>query len=209
MRAHAFLLLLSLLGLALLAPSARAQDPSVLVRLYWSSWMTGEVQHSPADPLGMQREAHTLTGNIKSDAELIFLQRLGVSFSRQKMERKYFDLALTCANPPCRVDESAVHESLNLTLYGRRVTHDQFNLFAGGGAGYLDYNYAIDGIPQANGDVYSNMSLARWFAGFEYTFERIGFRVEVSRVTAGKSVPGQTADVAETFRYLTLVIPLN
>ena len=195
---------------ALLAiPAGARAEPSVFARLYWSSWMTGQVQQSPADPQGLFRESDGLTGNIKAELEAIFLQRLGVSFSRQKMEREFHDPMGVCASPPCLVNERAVHESLNLTLYARQVTHDQFNLFAGGGAGYVDYNYSIDGVSQSQGEVFSNMSLARWFAGFEYTFDRIGFRVEVSRATAGKSVLGQSADLSETFRYLTLVVPLN
>jgi hypothetical protein len=200
---------LAALALCLLAAPAYAQEPSVFVRLYWSSWMTGEVQHSPADPQGLFRQSDTLTGNIKSELEAIFLQHLGVSFSRQKMERHYTDPNAGCGTPPCVINEEAVHQSLNLTLYARQVAHDQFNLFAGGGAGYLDYNYGLNGVTQTQSEVYNNMSLARWFAGFEYTFQRIGFRVEVSRVTGNKAVLGQSADIAETFRYLTLVIPLN
>ena len=139
----------------------------------------------------------------------IFLQRLGVSFSRQKMERAYVDPLASCAAPPCVIAERALHESLNLTLYARQVTHDQFNLFAGGGAGYVDYDYRVNGVSQSPGELFSNLSLGRWFAGFEYTFDRIGFRVEISRATASKTLLDQSVDIAETFRYLSLVIPLN
>jgi len=208
MRRSACIALIALCALSALPTGARA-EPGVFARLYWSSWMTGQVQHSPADPQGLFRESDTLTGNIKAELEAIFLQRLGVSFSRQKMERAYVDPLAVCATPPCLINERAVHESLNLTLYAREVTHDQFNLFAGGGAGYVDYNYWINGASQSQGELFSNQSMGRWFAGFEYTFDRIGFRVEISRATAGKSVLGQSAELAETFRYLTLVIPLN
>ena len=200
-----------LLALAAGSTPARAADPDVLGRLYYSSWMTGRIQQSPADPQGQFADSNRVTGNIKSEIEAIFLQRVGLSYSRQRVERQFTDPAgLTgCGTPPCRVQERALQQSLNLTLYGRAVTHNKFNLFAGGGAGTATYEFLLNEVPQTSGDLYNGLSLSRWFYGVEYTFDRIGFRLEVSNVSAHKTVLNQTARLDESFRYLTLVIPLN
>ena len=45
--------------------------------------------------------------------------------------------------------------------------------------------------------------------GFEYTYQRIGFRFEINRITASKTLQGETAEVEETLKSLTVFIPLN
>ena len=203
--------LLALLLLAALPRGARADEP-VFVRLYYSTWMTGRVEQSPLDPAGAFTGSDGLVQNPRSELEAIFLRRLGLSYARQKLERRLVDGAGRvggCSAPPCDVVEHALQQSLNLTLYGRAVRHDQFNLFAGAGAGYLDYDYAVNGTPQTGGSLHRGLSLSRWFLGLEYTFERVGFRLELSRVSAYQALEGQEARAAATYRYLTLVIPLN
>lgn len=215
MRLNARIALGVLAALLVLPCAAAAQEPDTFVRLYYSSWMEGKVRESPADPTGRFTEDATLSQNPLAGLEVIFLRRLGLSFVRQKMERTFEDetgLVAGCAAPPCTIDERTVEQSLNLTLYAREMAHNQFNLFLGGGAGELDTTYRVDGILQTHGELYDNLSLARWFAGLEFTFERIGFRLEWSRVEADKTLPDATpssAGVEETFQYLTLVIPLN
>lgn len=199
--------------LALALPwSARGQEPSVFVRLYYSSWMLGKVRVSPLDPQGALTETQRLTQNPKAELEAIFLGRFGISFSRQKLHRGFQDTAgvtTGCATAPCVVEENAVHEAFNLTLYGRRVAHDQFNLFIGGGAGKVDYDFSSDGTRLDEAERHKEMSLSRWFAGVEYSFDRIGFRLEWSRARARKSFQDQQAELDETFQYLTVFIPLN
>lgn len=195
--------------------AAQGQEPDTFVRLYYSSWMDGEVEQSPADPQGRFTDGAALSENPQVGLEVIFLRRLGVSFARQKLLRGFQDATGTvagCAAPPCQIEEHALLQSVNLTLYGREVAHNQFNLFLGGGAGDLDYEYSVDGVRQTNGELYDNLSLSRWFLGIEYTFDRIGFRLEISQASASKSIPQAspaTADVEGAFQYLTLVIPLN
>jgi hypothetical protein len=206
----------ALLLVGLLPAAARAQGPSaddkVFVRLYYSEWMTGRLENTPADPAGRFAGNDTVTMNPKAALEVIFLRRIGLSYSRQKLLRDFVDPAGTvagCGGVSCRVSETGVQQSLDLTLYGRRVEHDQFNLFAGGGAGYLDYGYRANGVQQTSGDLYKSIPLARYFFGLEYTFERIGFRIEVSHTEADKTLGGVLTRVRANYRYLTLVIPLN
>ena len=204
--------LVALLFALALPWSARGQEPSVFVRLYYSSWMLGKVRTSPLDPQGALTEEERLTQNPKAELEAIVLGHLGISFSRQKLHRGFQDtdgVTTGCATAPCVVEENAVHEALNLTLYGRRVAHDQFNLFIGGGAGKLDYDFSSDGTRLDEAERHKEMSLSRWFTGVEYSFDRIGFRLEWSRARARKSFQDQQAELDETFQYLTVFIPLN
>lgn len=208
------LLLLVLPSLASLPSQASAQagDSPVMFRFYYSSWMSGKVEASPADPAGVLKDEARLNQNLKSELEAIFLGHVGLSFSRLKMHRDYLDtrgLTAGCAGISCFVDENAVHETFNLTLYGREVEHDKFNLFLGAGGGKADYDYSIDGARQVNDDLYKDMSVERTFAGVEYSFQRIGFRLEISRVRASKTFQGTEAVLEETFQYFTVFIPLN
>jgi hypothetical protein len=206
------LLALGLLAALAAAPGpARADDP-VYVRLYYSSWMIGRVEHSPADLTGAHTADATLAQNPRAELEAIFLRRLGLSYSRQKLIRNFFDapgVAAGCNGPACEVSENALLQSFNFTLYARQVEHEQFNAFAGAGAGKLDYDYSANNVKQTTTDLYKGLSLTRWFFGIEYTWERIGFRLEASHMDADKSSSGQQAQVASDTQYLTLVIPLN
>lgn len=194
------------------AAPAAAREPDTFGRFYYSSWMTGRVPHSPADPTGAYNAGEPLAQNPRTELEVIFLRRLGLSYSRQKLQRA-FDGAPAdvpgCLVAGCKVNEESVEQSFNLTLYGRQVAHDSFNLFLGGGSGYLNYKYTVDGVEQTQGDLYHGMALSRWFWGFEYTFQRMGFRVDFSRMTASKSLPGQRAELAENRTQLSFIIPLN
>ncbi len=143
---------------------------------------------------------------------MIFLGHLGLSFSRRKLQRSFRDelgVSPGCTAPPCEVSEEAVQQSLNATLYAFEMAHNQFNLFAGGGAGQVDYDLRVDGVKQSRGEVFDNLSLSRWFAGVEYSFERIGFRLEIGSSRAHKELVGQSAEIEERFRYFTVFIPLN
>lgn len=192
--------------------TARAAEPETYARLYYSSWMTGRVPYSPADPDGAYQGGEPLHQNPKSELEVIFLQRLGLSYSRQKLQRTFLGapgLVPGCLAAGCTVVEEALEQSFNATLYGRAVRHDSFNLFLGGGSGTLNYGYAVDGAEQTAGELYHGMSLSRWFWGFEYSFERMGFRVDFSHMSASKSLPGASAQLAENRSQISFFIPLN
>lgn len=205
--------LLCVLLLGALPDSARARhnQKNVWYRLYYSHWMTGEILESPADTAGAYQDEFGLTQNIQTQFEMIFLRHVGLSYSRLRMNRKYDDAAgaiTGCATPPCAVEESALHQMLNLTLYAREVDYGKFNLFVGGGSGGVDYQWSVDGVRQENEDLHKNMGVSRTFVGFEYSFERIGFRVEFSRIRAFKEFQGQESIMEESFQYLTVFIPL-
>jgi hypothetical protein len=211
-------MLLAVLGAALAAglagwpAPAAAQESSAYYRFYYSSWMQGRVEKSPLDPSGALTDERKLTQNIKAELEVILAGHFGLSFSRQKLHRGFRDEAgaiPACTAPPCSVEENAVQQSLNLTLYARAVEHDKFNLFLGGGTGSADYSYAVDGVDLSDPELHDGQSLARWFAGMEYSFERIGFRLEASTVRASKSFQGRDTELEETFQYFTVFIPLN
>ena len=89
------------------------------------------------------------------------------------------------------------------------VSHDQFNFFLGAGSGNGDYDYYLNGVRQDKMALFSNLATKRYFLGFEYTYQRIGFRFEINRITASKTFQGETAEVEETLNYLTVFIPLN
>jgi hypothetical protein len=203
--------LLAAYTLAALPGLARAADPGIPVRLYYSHWMDGHLKETPLDPQGQFSDLAPLHRNDKLELEAIFWQHAGLSYSRQRVEREFVvpSTLLPCGAPNCAVRELSVQQSLNLTLYARAVDHNQLNLFAGGGAGKADYDQSINDVAKSGGGLFEGMALTRWFYGVDVTFQRIGFRVEVSNARASKSAPGQSVRLDETFRYLTLIIPLN
>lgn len=188
------------------------EDPSVFFRFYYSSWMDGEVAKSPLDPNGVFTGDQGLKKNRKTELELIFWGRVGLSGSRYYLNRQFTDQTggtAICATPPCDVTENGIFQTYNLTLYGSDVSHDQFNFFAGAGSGNGNYEYYLDGVLQDKGGLFTNLSTKRYFVGFQYTYQRIGFRFEINRITASKTFQGETAEVEETLKYLTVFIPLN
>lgn len=208
------LTVLALLLAGFLSPRAvfAQENSSVLVRFYYSSWMDGKVDKSPLDPTGFFAADKTLAGNAKSELELIFFQHLGVSYSRQKLRRAFVDEfgnSAICAAPPCFVQESGDFKTINFTLYAFEAGGDSFNLFIGGGSGSGDYFLDLNGQPQAPREVFKDLSVTRAFSGLEYAFERIGFRIEFSKLRAEKSVGIETAEIEESRQHLIVFIPFN
>lgn len=188
------------------------EDPAVFFRFYFSSWMDGEVAKSPLDPNGAFTEDQALNENRKAEIEMIFWGRVGLSGSKYYLSRQFTDETggtAICASPPCEVIESGIFQTVNVTLYGSAVSKDQFNFFVGAGAGKGDYDYFLNGGRQDKGELFSNMATKRVFVGFEYTFNRIGFRIEINKITASKTFGGETAELEETLKYFTVYIPLN
>ena len=197
------ILMLCLLGAApSLAQNRNGGEPSVFMRFYYSHWLDGKVLGSPFDPAGAY-EGEVVDTSTKGALEMVVFGHFGLSYSRQKIHREFIDSSSQF------VDENSLQRSYNLTLYGKRVRHDQFNYFLGGGLGRSNYLYSVNGISLQNADLHTDMSSRRWFAGVEYSFDRIGFRVEFGDTEAERTFGGQTARLDQSFRYLTVFIPLN
>lgn len=191
--------------------AAEAQaEPPALFRFYYSQWFTGRLNATPADPTG-EFSDRSAASHARGDLEVILFQRVGLSFTRQKVDREYTDdrgIAPGCT-APCAVDEASLQRFYNLTLYAWPSRHGAFNLFAGGGRGSADYQLKVDGVPQDDSELHGSIPLRRWYGGVEYTFERIGFRLELMRVLGEEEKAGQRAEIDQTFQYLTVYIPFN
>jgi len=201
-----------LFALTLPFTAVAQEDASVFVRFYYSNWMDGEMAKSPLDPNGAFTGDQAVNGNRKAEIELIFWQHVGLSGSKYYLSRHFSDQTgdtAICTTPPCDVIESGIFQTYNLTLYANAVSHGQFNFFAGAGKGSGDYDYFLNGMRQDKGELFSSMATKRYFLGIEYTYDRIGFRVEINRLSASKTFGGETAEIEETMRYLTVFIPLN
>lgn len=192
-----------LAALALLATGASAQDASHLVRLYVSPANQGQVRETPADPdAELAEEAVPLAR--KADLELILWRRLGLSVTRQSVVRR-FELS-----DGREVKDRSVSTAYNLTLYALQSRHNAFNLFLGGGTGAVEeYEARVDGEPLNLEPFDRGLPLRRAFAGIEYTFRRLGVRLEVVREQAHREKDDREADLNQTLQYLTFYIPFN
>ncbi len=190
--------------------TARAQG--TLFRFYYSNWGEGLMLLSPADPTGAFEEERVDDAS-RGELEAIFFRRIGLSFSRDKSRREFTDSGGTlpdCAAPPCAVIEETVSTSYNLTAYMGQVEPNGLNAFIGGGVGQVDYAYSINGVVLENPDLHNMMDLTRTFVGFEYEFERVGFRVEMIELKANKSDgAGNSAEMHQRYQFLTIFIPFN
>ena len=201
----AALLLPPLLAVLLTSPApAQAQSASHLARFYYSEMVAGQVQRTPLDPNG-DYAGEPINSGAKGELEVILWRRVGVGASRQTVARKFVD----AAGQDLR--ENWVQYSANVTLYALESRHDAFNLFIGGGVGSVErYKSSIDHVPQTIQGLHTDLQLTRWLGGLEYTFDRIGIRLEVSGVAAAKSEGGQKAELAgQTYQHVSFYIPFN
>ena len=197
---------LSLLVLCLLpltAAMVQARGSSLMWRFYYGQAFHSELAATPSDPDG--DEADTQPKQVgKGELELILWQRAGINLSREVVLRE-FDAA-----PGLTATEEWLQYLGSLTLYALPVEHNSFNLFAGIGNGYVEkYTLRLNGTMQTVPAAHKSMNLHRTFGGVEYTWERIGFRLEIARMTGEKTADGIDAELDQTHQYLTLVIPLN
>lgn len=183
-----------------LAPEKPAHAIPPYWRLYYAYNTTGNLSFSPADP-SRAFSGTPITCANKSELEVLLWGHLGLGIARQPWERQF----LNGANV---VDEQAEEWSSHATLYLRAASHNRFNAFLGAGQGHVErYQQRINGLVQTNPANFSQMPINRTFFGIEYTWERIGMRLEWSAV---KAIP---AGVAPAYEYhmqqLVLFIPLN
>ena len=178
----------------------QAEEPSVLMRFYYSNWVSGSVLKSPHDPSGVHADA-PLENLVKGEAELIFFKHVGLGYGRQKIGRLY-------QNAGVNTTEFALQTYGSLTLYATESRHFGFNMFAGRSWGSADFEVTLNGVPQE--DVfYENIPILRTFGGFEYTLDRIGFRLEAMRVQGEKNEGGRIAEISQRLGYFTIYIPFN
>lgn len=197
-------LLLLLVALAIfMGSSAFAQDSSVLWRFYYSHAVNSEIERSPADPDGDFITTAPKTAD-KGVLEMILFRRAGISVTRQTVLR---ELDLTSG---LEATEDWTQYMASLTLYAFEVKHNSFNIFIGAGAGAVErYNLRIGGQTQPVPGIHKNMPLTTQFGGLEYSFERIGLRLEIARVNAEKSSDTATAEIDQIYQFVTILIPLN
>lgn len=172
-------------------------------RFYYGQAFHSTLPATPSDPDG--DEVDTQPKQVgKGELELILWQRAGINLSREVVLRE-FD-----ATPTITATEEWLQYVGSLTLYALPVEHNSFNLFAGFGNGYVEkYTLRLNGTTQSVPAAHKSINLHRTFGGVEYTWERIGFRLEISRMTGEKTADGIDAELDQTHQYLTLVIPLN
>ena len=182
-----------------------AEEPSAYFRLYYAPYFIGMVEQSPADPDGDYRDEEVDSAH-KVDVELILFKFIGISATRIPFRRKFENA------DGQTVEESAEQRAVNLTLYAMESRHNSWNLFIGGGMGSIDtYRIKVDGDRVGRKDpLLRDYKYQRTFAGVEYTFDRLGIRLEFTRESAERETnDGRKAKLKQTFQYVTFYIPFN
>ena len=182
-----------------------ADEPSAYFRLYYAPYFTGTVEQSPADPDGDYRDEEVDSAH-KVDVELILFKYVGISATRIPFRRKFENA------DGQTVEESAEQRAVNLTLYAMESRHNSWNLFIGGGMGSIDtYRIKVDRDRVGRKDaLLRDYKYQRTFAGVEYTFDRLGIRLEFTRESAERETnDGRKAKLKQTFQYVTFYIPFN
>lgn len=200
---HALRLSILVLSLLLLTAMTASAEGNVMWRFYYGQAFHSELPSTPTDPDGEEQTTQPKQVG-KGELELILWLRAGINLSREVVLRE-FDVT-----PTITATEEWLQYVGSLTLYALPVEHNSFNLFAGFGNGYVEsYKLRLNGSMQTRPSAHKGINLHRTFGGVEYTWERIGFRIEVSRMTGEKTADGIDAKLDQTHQYLTLVIPLN
>ncbi|HUJ76283.1 MAG TPA: hypothetical protein VL359_15580 [bacterium] len=196
------LLLLTVLLLGC-ACAVQAQSTGPLLRLYYGADTVGTISKSPQDPRGDYTGSKVNQDNL-TELELILAQRVGISAGQQYVVRSFLDSAGNA------LDENWYQTFYCLTLYLREVQHDRFNVFLGAGAGTVErYQASVNGQTQPSASADREIPLQRVFGGVEYTFDRIGFRLEVAETDAEQSSGGQKVQLNQTYQTLLVYIPFN
>jgi hypothetical protein len=191
------------LGLLLCAGSALAQEPAnIQYRIYYSPAFSSQIMETPADPDGKYSGERADLAH-KVEIELILFRYIGVSAARIPFYRQFQNKAGE------QIDEYAEERMYSLTLYATEARHNSYNVLIGTGLGDIpEYRIKVDGVRQDD-PLNRNLALRRNFIGVEYTFDRLGVRLEFDQITASNEAGGQKARLRQTFQFLTFYIPLN
>lgn len=192
------------MGLVCAAAPAFAQPaPNAQLRLYYSPYFSGQVDKSPADPDGSYSDEKADDAH-KVELEVILYRHFGLSAARIPFHRNFKN------KDGDTVDESAEERMYSLTLYATESRKDSWNVFAGTGWGEISrYLIRVNNVREDEAPLHRDLQLRRNFAGFEYTFDRLGVRVEADQIMASRESNGQKAKLEQQFLFLSFYIPFN
>jgi len=211
LRAARLIVMLAVAALVLLFLTQPQSAQAAKVRFYYSHWLAGTPDMTPMDPNGKLADAPMEQPHYAA-LELIVWRHVGLSYTRTRISRDFTDdvgITPACATPPCEMHEEAQLSAWNVTLYPWPSRHYAFNAFVGAGVGSVDYRYSADRVWLESPELHWAMPMDRWFAGFEYTFDRIGYRVEYQHEAARKDYMGQSAEFSHDMKMFTVYIPFN
>lgn len=191
----------ALAAMLLLCLAASPAQARTWFRASYSPLFNGSVQKSPLDPSGKQSGQEVRAP--KGEVEMIVWDRLGIQATRQEVARGY-------KSGGRKYDEKSVQLSVNLALYAFESGHMQSNWFAGLGTGVVEtYKFKVDGVFQQDTKLHNDIPLQRTFVGWEYTWDRVGMKIELSQVQASQTVKDQDVEIQQRFANLAFFIPLN
>jgi hypothetical protein len=178
------------------------EPPRFQFRLYYSPLFSSHIEKTPFDGSG-RYDAEPADTAQKIEAEIIMFRYFGVSAARIPFYRDFKADGET-------VNEHAEEQFFSIALYATEVRHDSWNVFIGTGWGEVaQYQFKVDGVRQDTAPLHRNIPLTRLYGGLEYTWERLGVRLEYNRITGENESEGQKAKLDQTFQYLTFFIPFN
>ena len=191
-------------GLLLCASTAWAEPPpNVQYRLYYSPAFVSQIDRTPYDTDGKYDSERADMAN-KVELELILFRYFGISATRIPFYRQFKN------KEGETVDEHAEEQFFNMTLYATESRHNSWNVFIGTGWGNLgEYRIKVNNERVDEAPLHRDLQLRRNFIGFEYTFDRLGVRIEANQITARKETGGEKAELRQMFQYLTFYIPFN
>jgi hypothetical protein len=179
------------------------EPPNFQYRLHYSPAFTSHIDKTPFDTTGKYGDEPADMAN-KIEAEVVMFRYFGLSVARIPFYRQFK------ADGGQSVDEHGNENLYSVTLYATQVQHDSWNLFIGTGWGSIpEYRIKIDGERVDTAPLDRNLQLRRVHGGIEYTWDRLGVRLEVNRITAREKSGGQKAELDQVFQYLTFFIPFN
>jgi len=185
------------------ASLAHAEPPDFQYRLYYSPAFSSHIDKTPFDTKGKYGDEPADAAN-KIEAEVVMFKYFGLSVARIPFYRQFKD------NDGRNIDEYGEENLYSVTLYATEVRHSSWNVFFGTGWGSIpEYRIRIDGKREDRAPLDRDLQLRRIHGGIEYTWDRLGVRIEVNQITARKDSGGEKAQLDQVFQYLTFFIPFN
>jgi len=192
---------LALLGAA--APARAEEPPNIQYRLHYSPAFRAQIERTPFDESGLYTDERADSA-FKLEGEIVLFRYLGLSAARIPFYRQFRD------DFGRFIEEYGKENLYSVTLYATEVRHSSWNVFAGVGWGEIpEYRIKVDGVRTDTSPLHRGLQLQRMHGGLEYTFDRLGIRLEVNQITAQKESEGDKAQLKQTFQFLTFFIPFN